>query len=118
MLAQDKYFSLLKEFMDTTWKAWEAEIDDMETYIEKCKLEDKPTLFLVTKKNKRIKGMYAVKELIEAATEAVNQVPKFNNSKEYYTESKPPEKRCIADMPAYSHERYFEKILEILENKL
>ncbi len=117
MQAADNYFSLLKEFVSTTWQSWSEEIDQTDAYILEQRELGKKTVYLEIRKNNALKRMQAVKELIEAASEAINYIPKHLptqstlafKDEENYTRTR------IKDMPAYSNEKLLLKIMKMVE---
>lgn len=125
MQAADNYFSLLNKFVTTTWQAWSDEIDQMELYILEQKEKGQKTVYLEIRKGNAIKKMQAVKEMLQAASEAINHTPKH-----LPTQTSLPFKekendnylrKRIIDMPAYSDEKLLLKIfkmVEKIENKL
>ncbi len=117
MQAADNYFSLLKQFINTTWQAWSEEIDKMDLYISEQKEKGEKTVYLEIRKGNQIKKMQAVKELLSAASEAINQTPKHlptQTSLTFKDEDNYLRKRII-DMPAYSDEKLLLKIYKMVE---
>jgi hypothetical protein len=117
MQAADKYFSLLKEFVSTTWEAWSEEIEQMDLYILEQKEKGQKTVYLEIRKGNAIKKMQAVKELLQAASEAINHTPKHlpTQTSLEFKESDNYLRKRIADMPAYSDEKLLRKIYKIVE---
>jgi hypothetical protein len=119
MQAADKYFSLLNDFCNTTLEHWYKELDNADVYIQKVKDEGGKTLHLEIKKNNALKRIEAIKNVFEAASEAINQA----NTKPTQTTLPFVEpqytgtRKRIVDMPAYTNEVMLTKILNILENE-
>jgi hypothetical protein len=117
MQAADNYFSLLKQFINTTWQAWSEEIDQMDLYILEQKKKGQKTVYLEIRKGNQIKKMQAIKELLSAASEAINHTPKHlptQTSLEFKDNDNYLRKRII-DMPAYSDEKLLLQIYKMVE---
>jgi sugar-specific transcriptional regulator TrmB len=120
MSASKIYYDLLGDFVATTWQKWDEELDKLEAYIQEQKAEDKNVKHLEIRLNNNTKRMHAIKELIQAAGNAISEVPKHTSQHDRYINDGPHTgngRRLIRDYPdSYATEDTVQKIYELLIN--
>jgi hypothetical protein len=112
--ARQHYNEKLSHLVTIVWPAWEKELDEMEQYIQRQQDEGKPVVFLQTRLNNQVKRMAAIKEVLQAAGEAVNEIPARQDGYQQANLQHSHTRGRICDLPTYSNERYLEKIYNLL----
>lgn len=118
MIAQQHYFEQVKLFVEVIIPQWDAEIVELDNYIEKVKAEGKSITHLQIRKNKALQRIEAIEKLIEAASIAVSTTPtKSNTNNDYATsETQRHKRQRLCDMDE-GNEWRIKRILAILENE-